>query len=138
VKSEFKMLELEAKYEKLQKLIERLILCSSNGASIIVEGKKDKISLNLLGVEKGILCLKASDKNFYDFAALIKKEAILMVDFDKEGEELTRKLTSELTQMKIKVDNSIWQKIRDLTKPEVKGVEELASYIDKIKSKILQ
>jgi|YelNatPaOPRAMG01_1025707.scaffolds.fasta_scaffold51821_4 5S rRNA maturation endonuclease (ribonuclease M5) len=131
------MVNLEAKYEELQKLIERLILYANDGASIIVEGKKDELSLKRLGVKKGVLCLKASDKNFYDFASLIKGEAILMVDFDKEGEKLNRKLTSELTQMKIKVDNSIWRKIKALTKPEVKGVEDLAKYIEKIKIKIL-
>ncbi|MEM3732873.1 MAG: hypothetical protein QXK81_05125 [Candidatus Bathyarchaeia archaeon] len=127
---------LEAKYEELQKLIERLILCANNGASIIVEGKKDKLSLNRLGVKKGVLCLKALDKNFYDFTLLIKGEAVLMVDFDKEGEELSQKLINELTQMKIKVDDSIWRRIKALTRPEVKGVEDLAKYIEKIKVKI--
>ncbi|MBS7655778.1 toprim domain-containing protein [Candidatus Bathyarchaeota archaeon] len=131
------MLNLEVKYERLNKLIERLILHASDGASIIVEGKKDKLSLKRLGVEKGVLCLKASDKNFYDFTALIKGEAVLMVDFDKEGEDLALKLTRELTKMKIKVNNSIWRRIRDLTKPEVKSIEELANYMEKIKSKIL-
>jgi 5S rRNA maturation endonuclease (ribonuclease M5) len=131
------MLDLEAKYKELQKLIERLILYANNGASIIVEGKKDKLSLKRLGVKKGVLCLKASDKNFYDFALLIKNEAVLMMDFDREGEKLNRKLTSELTQMKIKVDNSIWRRIKALTHPEVKGVEDLANYMEKIKNKIL-
>ncbi len=131
------MANLETKYEELQKLIERLISCADNGASIIVEGKKDELSLKRLGVKKGVLCLKASDKNFYDFTSLIKGEAILMVDFDKEGEKLNRKLISELTQMKIKVDNSIWRRIKALTRPEVKGVEDLANYVEKIKVKIL-
>lgn len=128
------MIALEEKYEQLKKLIEALISSSESGAAIIVEGRKDESSLRRLGVRKGIFCLKALNKNFHDFMFEVEKakEAILMVDFDKEGKKMAKKLIEELTRSKVKVNDSVWRRVRNLTRPEVKGVEELADYIEKI------
>ncbi|HID17220.1 TPA: toprim domain-containing protein, partial [Candidatus Bathyarchaeota archaeon] len=105
------MIAFEEKYELLRKLVEVLVSSSESGAAIIVEGKRDESSLKRLGVRKGIFRLKALNKNFYDFVFEVEKakEAILMLDFDKEGEKMAKKLIEELTKSKVKVNNSIWR-----------------------------
>ena len=96
----------------------------------------DLRSLRSLGVEGEIFCVKGSGAGFHDFINRFRKEKelIVMTDFDNEGRELSRTLTRELCHMRIKADSSIRSQMEGLVKSEIKGVEELAGYIEKVKT----
>ncbi len=95
-------------------------------AVIIVEGKKDKAALEAL------LNFEFLDTNHIQFVLLSKNkrslqelaediaskhdEAIIMLDTDKKGRELAKKLTSYLRKYGVKTDRKIAEKILRLTK----------------------
>jgi 5S rRNA maturation endonuclease (ribonuclease M5) len=113
------MLEVE-----LNEFIQKLKFCKK---SIIVEGQKDKKSLESLGL-KNIFTL--SKKPIFEIAEEISKtadEIIILTDFDKEGKKLYGKISKELTRNGIKVDHFFREWLQKNTK--LSHIEGLDSYI---------
>ncbi|WP_079653665.1 toprim domain-containing protein [Thermocrinis minervae] len=69
---------------------------ASKSRAVLVEGKRDKEALSYYGV-KNIYTL--SGKRLTDLPDLLEpfREVILLLDLDREGEELTRKIRSILS-----------------------------------------
>lgn len=127
---------LNRRQEIFMKLAYLLIDESDKGVPIIVEGKKDLEALKRIGVKGKICCIKSSRLNFTDLIDELKeeKEMIIMTDFDKEGDELARQLSSALIQMRVKVNISIRSRMKNLVKKDIKAIEELADYYEKTTS----
>lgn len=69
---------------------------------IIVEGKKDKIALEKLGVKNVV---SISRKPIYVFVESIDaKEVIILTDLDKEGRKLYHVLKHNLQKKGVKID----------------------------------
>ena len=128
----------ERKYQRIDRLTRKLITRSKLGTPIIVEGRKDKLSLRRLGVEGKILCVKSTGVGFFDFVERVKpwREAIILTDFDREGKELSSQLVKELSRIRIKADDSLWRELRSLGRSEIRSVEELANYLEKLKQAV--
>jgi len=90
---------------------------------VIVEGKRDKNILCLLGFKK-ILTL---NKGIYETTEKLKeKEVLILTDFDNEGRQIARKLNSILQSQGYKVDRKTRRKIGFMfTRLKIRKIEEL-------------
>ncbi len=129
---------LRRKLEEIERTLGKMISRSQSGIPTVVEGRKDREALRRLKIPGEIVCLKATSDGFYDFAARLasNREVTILTDFDKEGARLAAKLIDELTHMKVKVDLSTWKKLKALCRPEIRTVEELASYVERLRAEL--
>ena len=134
------MSTIERKLEEINKLLEELRQISSEGALVIVEGKRDIKSLRSLGVKGEILPVKASGRSFIDVLAEMERrrvaEVILLMDFDRRGREWTTRLAKHLEAMRAKPNLTFWRRLLSLAGRDVKDIESLARYIKTLKEKI--
>jgi len=131
---------LREKEEKILKILEQLAQEATKGTPIIVEGKKDVETLKRLSIEGNIVQAKAGGKSFLDALSeaekFEKEEVILLLDFDRRGRELMKRLKQSLEKAKIKPNITFWRELRSIIGKEVKDVEGLASYMETLKRRI--
>ncbi|MEM1602419.1 MAG: toprim domain-containing protein [Candidatus Bathyarchaeia archaeon] len=131
---------LERKLEKISCVIERLKSEISVDALLVVEGEKDIKALRDMGIACNIVAVKSSGKSVPDIIDEIistgSKEIILLMDFDRRGKELTKRLVESLEAARIKVDISFWKEIYSILNNDVKDIEGLAAYIRTLKRKV--
>jgi len=130
---------LQVRFEKLQKLIERIVYEAQRGRIIIVEGAKDRESLRSIGVTGTILCLKSSRNNITDFAEELdgEKEVIVLTDFDREGVFLAKRLSRILNSMSVHANLLLWRQLRGLTRSDLRSIEELPGFYERLHSELL-
>ena len=133
------MSKYERKLEEIQRILENLKTRMAEGTLVIVEGWKDIESLRKLGATGNILSAKTSGKSLLDVLGEIErqeaKEAILLMDFDRQGREWTLRLARHLEAMKIKPNLTFWRQLLSLVGRDVKDIESLASYIETLQQK---
>jgi 5S rRNA maturation endonuclease (ribonuclease M5) len=131
---------LKEKAEKIQQILEQLAEEAKDGKPVVVEGLKDEQALKSLGIIGKIVFVKKGLKTIIDVVSEVEsmnsKEVILMLDFDKEGKELTEKLKNYMERAGIRVNTHYWLKLSSLTGKEVKDVEGLATYMETLKVKL--
>jgi len=108
-----------------EELIE--LLKENRERQVIVEGKRDKEALCLLGFKK-ILTL---NEGIYETTEKIKeKEVLILTDFDSEGREIAKKLNTILQHLGYKIDISTRRRIGLMfTKLKIIKIEELRSVL---------
>lgn len=107
--------------DEVRKEIDKL-----KGKLVIVEGKKDKSSLEKLGFKK-ILMLEG--KPLYEVIENIKeKEAAILTDLDTKGRELYSKLKRVLPRRGIKVNDKLRKM---LFRTKLRHIEGLANYLER-------
>ena len=123
--------------ERFQQLIERVAFESLSGSTIIVEGQKDRESLRRLGITGQIECLQSSRQNPIGFVETLgdTKRIIVLTDFDREGISLAMKLSRTLTAHSHHVNLVLWKNLRELTRSEVRSIEELPKYLERLQNK---
>jgi 5S rRNA maturation endonuclease (ribonuclease M5) len=128
---------LKRKYARLWKILER-IASAGRDSVIIVEGRRDEESLRRLGIMGNIYKLKSSRIRFQEFPAVMGgyREAIILTDFDREGEELAVRIQRELAPLRIKADCSLWNQLRGLVSSDIKSIEDLADYLKKMEVEV--
>jgi 5S rRNA maturation endonuclease (ribonuclease M5) len=133
---------LKEKLEKIQQLLSNLREESTKGTPIVVEGKKDIASLKNFGVSGQIIAVKTGGKSFTQATTEIEKtgakEIILLLDFDRRGEEGAYRLKADLERSKIKPILSYWNALFALVGREVQCIESLPSYMQTLEDKTLQ
>jgi len=97
---------------------------------IIVEGKRDKSSLEKLGF-KHIFVINETGKSLYEKIEEIeflagKKKICILTDFDKKGKKLYLLLKSELGKRRVRLDNTLRGK---LLKSRVSHIEGLSNFM---------
>ncbi len=97
---------------------------------IIVEGKKDYLSLQELGF-KNIFIINETGKSIYEKIEEIEEKAgnrkiCILTDFDKKGKQLYLLLKAELSKRKVHLDNTLRG---ILLKADVSHIEGLSSFI---------
>jgi 5S rRNA maturation endonuclease (ribonuclease M5) len=111
--------------ENLSKIIEKV---NSSGSPVIVEGQKDKIALESIGI-RNIICLRGAIFSFCEKLAEKYNEVFILTDLDSEGKKLFSKIKQNLERNKIKVDNSLRDFLyRETTLTQIEG---LPAYLDK-------
>lgn len=130
---------LKEKEEKIQLILEYLAEESAKGTPIIVEGKKDVEALKTLGITGRIIAAKAGGKSLLDVISEVEEcgasEVILLLDFDRRGRELTRRLKQRLEKTGPRPNIEYWSQLLQIVWREVKDIEGLAKYVETLKRK---
>ncbi|MGA3108936.1 MAG: hypothetical protein ABSD99_05690 [Candidatus Bathyarchaeia archaeon] len=126
------------RFERLQKLIERVSDEAEKGGIIVVEGPRDKESLRLMGIQGRILCLQSSRKNTFGFVEQLDGEShvIVLTDFDRQGVFLANRLTRILISQKIRANLMLWRELRGLTRSELRSIEELPRLYERLQAEV--
>ena len=104
---------------------------------IIVEGKKDRIALKKLGIRGKILCVKNSSNILSDYLDYIHdREVILLLDFDDYGTALSKKIAQYLEEKRVKANTAFWREIKTYVRKDVKDVEGIPSFLEKLKKSL--
>ncbi|MEM2119326.1 MAG: toprim domain-containing protein [Candidatus Bathyarchaeia archaeon] len=134
------MARLKEKEERLCLLFSALAEESAKGTPIIVEGKRDADALRALNIEGPIISAKTGGRSLLSLVSEIEQlqtsEVILLLDFDRRGKEFTRRLKQHLEASKTTVNLAFWLELFKLVGKETKNVENLAKYMETLKSKI--
>lgn len=112
--------------EELEQLLEKLRQESEN-AALVVEGQSDKAALQALGVKTDFFLVCRTKSSLQITAEKIAKDhklAILMLDYDKKGKQLTKEMKINLERLRVKVNTELGRLI--LIKANSSTVEGLA------------
>ena len=104
------------------------LLKDNKDVQVIVEGKRDKEVLCLLGFKK-ILTI---NKGIYETTELLKEnELIILTDFDSEGRKIAKKMNLILQHLGYKVDKETRRKVGLMfTKLRIRKIEELRGVLN--------
>jgi 5S rRNA maturation endonuclease (ribonuclease M5) len=101
---------------------------SNKNAIVIVEGKRDMEALYYLGYKGNIKAYHhyRGTTNFVDQCAVNYGKLILLMDSDKKGKIITKKILSQLNGRII--DLNYKKKLLQITKGRIKKIEEIKSF----------
>ena len=91
--------------------------------AVVVEGRKDKVALEALGVRK-VLCL--NHRPVYKVAEEVaagNRKVVILTDLDREGKKLYGKIKTHLQHLGVEIDNHFREFL--LRKTKVRQVEGL-------------
>ncbi len=110
---------------RLRKFIDKLNYETSNGAVILVEGKRDLEALIRLGYKGDTLILN-NFKGLHRLAEYLEKisKVILLLDMDRKGKHLT----TRIMKMTNNIDLFYRRELADITKGKIRCIEELIVY----------
>ncbi|MEM2934367.1 MAG: DNA primase [Methanocellales archaeon] len=124
----------EERLKQIELLMKELKEASKKGAIILVEGRKDERALRDLGIQGEVIfashypLLQLSDQVANDGA-----EIVLLTDWDRKGDLLAEKISTYLLALGRNANLRIRTKLGDLIKKDVRGVENLPSYIARLR-----
>lgn len=131
---------LERKEERIQRVLEKLVEANSNDIPIIVEGKKDIETLRTLGVTGEVIAVKTGGQPLLRILQAIEerqfKEVILLLDFDRRGNETTLFFKKHLERARITPNLRFWAQLATIVGNEVKDIEGLAAYMVTLQRKL--
>jgi len=121
--------------ERLEELLSELSEYAEKGAVIIVEGKKDVLSLKKLGIEGHFeLATQHPLLNFSEKIASQNRDIVVLTDWDRRGDLLASKLTEYFGNLCINPELQIRHKLKLITQKEIKDVESLHTYVSKLRA----
>ena len=113
--------------EKVLELIESLK--REESALILVEGQRDVAALRILGIDHDIE--KISGRRIFDDLSFLEgKNVIILTDFDRTGCRLFKRIRNELEVMGFNPNVYYWQQLKDITRGEIKEIEELVQFCE--------
>jgi len=121
--------------EALEELIASLYDASCEGAAIIVEGRRDEMSLRALGLPGPvIMASRRSALDLAEDAARSFPRIVLLTDWDEKGDEMAKKIEMHLRSAGLKPDIEIRSRIAKLVRKEIKDVESLSQYAERMRA----
>jgi len=120
--------------ELIDELLEELLCFSREGNIILVEGKRDQISLRKLGIEGKIELVTHHPLTYIcENVAATGKEVVILTDWDRRGMILEKKITEHLDHYGIKIERQLRKRILSLVQKDIKDVESLYTHIVKLR-----
>ncbi len=120
--------------ESLEELLAALIEASAQGAATIVEGRRDELALRALGLTGPvIMASRRSALDLAEDAARSYREIILLTDWDRKGDEMARIIEQHLRSAGSRPDGEIRSGIKKLVRKEIKDVESLHHYVERMR-----
>jgi len=104
---------------------------------IIVEGRRDILSLRNLGIKEEIEIVKCANKPTAEFCEKIAetgKEAVILTDWDRKGGILASRLAEQFQNLNVSYHTEYRETLLFYTKKEIKDVESLFSHAEKLKN----
>jgi 5S rRNA maturation endonuclease (ribonuclease M5) len=120
--------------EALEELIASLLDASFQGAAVIVEGRRDEQALRALGLPGPVIM--ASRRRALDLAedaARNYRQIILLTDWDGKGDEMCKTIERHLRSVGSRPDGEIRSRLKKLVKKEIKDVESLSRYTQRMR-----
>jgi 5S rRNA maturation endonuclease (ribonuclease M5) len=123
--------------EALEELIASLIDASCQGAAVIVEGRRDLLALRALGL-KGpvIMASRRPALDLAEDAARNYPHIILLTDWDGKGDEMCSTIERHLRSAGSRPDGEIRSRLKKLVKKEIKDVESLSRYAERMREQL--
>jgi len=120
--------------EALEDLIASLLDASCHGAAVIVEGRRDLLALRALGLPGPvIMASRRSALDLAEDAARSYSQIILLTDWDDKGDEMCETIERHLRSVGSRPDREIRSRIKKLVKKEIKDVESLSRYAQRMR-----
>src|SRR3989338_2793007 len=113
------------KLEKINFLIEKI---KNTNILVIVEGKKDRMALQRLGIKNIAELSKKPLFQIVEEIANSNKECAILTDLDREGRQLYSKLNSNLQKNGVKINNKLREFLFRNTK--LRQIEGINSYLE--------
>lgn len=127
----------EKKLEILDEILENLSKKTELKIPVIVEGKKDVYALRRLGIRAEVVCIRNVGKVLVDcLDDLGAEEVIILVDFDDYGITLAKSIIQYLEGKGVKVNSIFWKQIKAIVKKDVKDIEGLPSYLERLRKHV--
>jgi 5S rRNA maturation endonuclease (ribonuclease M5) len=121
--------------EALEELIGALKEASSQGAAIIVEGRRDEMALRSLGVlGPVIMASRHPALHLAEEVAQSYSEIILLTDWDSKGDEMATAIEQHLRCTSSHTEMEIRSRLKKLVKKEIKDVESLGIYVERMRN----
>lgn len=120
---------METSYEAISELRNFILeLNSAQESKVVVEGKRDSAALKSLGYTEKPL-------EFHSFCGITRfadsasrhKNLIILLDFDRKGKYLTRRIIKQL-ERRTRIDLSYKKKLANITNGRLRTIEELRRY----------
>lgn len=119
---------------EIEKIVGELTDRALCGAVILVEGRRDREALLRLGVHGDIvLTSQQSLLTMAESLARSKKDVIVLTDWDERGEEVASQVSLYLEADGARPDNALRGYLKGLLKKDIKDVESLYSFVEKLK-----
>ncbi len=118
--------------ERLRDVISELIEVNRD-VPVIVEGKKDAQALRSLGLEGEIITLHRG-QNLYEFSEEVIEnygKAVLLLDWDQKGEQLTKSLEESL-EGHFEQFSGFREVIRAMCQKDIKDIESIPSLLRRL------
>ncbi|OPY54421.1 MAG: hypothetical protein A4E49_00998 [Methanosaeta sp. PtaU1.Bin112] len=120
--------------EALEELIASLIDASCRGAAVIVEGRRDLLALRALGLPGPvIMASRRPALELAEEAARSYSQIILLTDWDEKGDEMCKTIELHLRSVGSRPDGEIRSRLGKLIKKEIKDVESLSGYAERMR-----
>ena len=128
------MLTPKERLEELEEVLEELEELSE-GTTIVVEGSKDVEALKRLGITKNVRHLNQGESvfNFCEGLSRNSRKLIILTDWDRKGGMLARMLKDACDANEVLADIDIRAKLVILSKKEVKDIEGLPAFIERLR-----
>lgn len=120
--------------DALEEQISALMEASQKGAAIIVEGMRDERALRALGISGPvIMASRRPALELAEDAARRYREIVVLTDWDLKGDEMALKIDQYLRSAGSRPDMDIRSRLKKLVKKEIKDVESLSLYVERMR-----
>lgn len=128
------MLSPEERLEQVEKVLSQLQDLSET-TPIIVEGLRDIAALKRMGITRNVISLGKGDSifNFSENLSRTTRRAIILTDWDRKGGQLARMLKEALMANGVIANDNIRAKLGILSKKEVKDIESMPAFIERLR-----
>ena len=128
------MLSPEERLEQIEKVLSQLQDLSET-TPIIVEGLRDIAALKRMGITRNVISLGKGDSifNFSENLSRTTRRAIILTDWDRKGGQLARMLREALMANGVIANDNIRAKLGILSKKEVKDVESMPAFVERLR-----
>ncbi len=98
---------------------------------VIVEGSRDEAALRKIGLRTPVVKFCSSGMPLFAFIEEVAADyrglrVLILFDFDKEGNEMSERISQQLTERGVKVDQSLRNSLREIMSREgVLSVESI-------------
>lgn len=128
------MLSPEERLEQIEKVLSQLQDLSET-TPIIVEGLRDIAALKRMGITRNVISLGKGDSifNFSEDLSRTTRRAIILTDWDRKGGQLARMLKEALMANGVIANDNIRAKLGILSKKEVKDIESIPAFVERLR-----
>ena len=121
----------EERYGLANRALEESIEENAQGKVILVEGKRDKAALRLLGFTGPIEQLNRGWNIDRVVVYIVEKygSCIVLMDWDRTGGRLQKRLMDSMTSLDVKPSDELRRALSKAMKPDTMCVEDLPSFL---------